>query len=159
MFARIKIQVTPAVGGNKDAIIVIKESSVKVINFMRLTNTQTRLLYLLATILWAGLIFYLSSIPDLRSGLPTLQDLILRKLAHVFVFFIFTYLLAHSLNSTQRPYLLFVIMAAVLYAFIDEFHQLNVVGRQGSSTDILVDSVGIFLAIVIYIQTRKGLFD
>ena len=126
---------------------------------MQLTNTQTRLLYLMATILWASLIFYLSSIPDLRSGLATWQDLILRKAAHVFVFFMFAYLLAHSLNSTQRPYLLFVIMAAVLYAFIDEVHQLNVVGRQGSSTDILVDSVGIFLAIFIYIKTQKGIFD
>jgi len=126
---------------------------------MQLTNTQTRLLYLMATILWASLIFYLSSIPDLRSGLATWQDLILRKAAHVFVFFMFAYLLAHSLNSTQRPYLLFVIMAAVLYAFIDEVHQLNVVGRQGSSTDILVDSVGVFLAVFIYIKKQKGLFN
>lgn len=126
---------------------------------MKLTNTQTRLLYLTATILWAGLIFYLSSIPDLRSGLPTWQDLILRKLAHIFVFFMFAYLLAHSLNSTQRPYLLFVVMASVLYAFIDEVHQLSVIGRQGSPIDILVDSMGVFLAIVVYIQTHKGLFE
>lgn len=126
---------------------------------MQLTNTQTRLLYLLATILWAGLIFYLSSIPDLRSGLPTWQDLILRKAAHIFVFFMFAYLLANSLNSTQRHYLLFVVMASVLYAFIDELHQLSVIGRQGSSTDILLDSVGVFLAILIYIQTHKGIFD
>lgn len=126
---------------------------------MQFTNTQTRLLYLLATILWAGMIFYLSSIPDLSSGLPTWQDLILRKVAHIFVFFMFAYLLAHSLNSTQRPYLLFVVMAAILYAFIDEAHQLNVVGRQGSPTDILIDSVGVFLAVFIYIKKQKGLFD
>lgn len=126
---------------------------------MQLTNTQTRLLYLLATILWAGMIFYLSAIPDLNSGLPTWQDLILRKVAHIFVFFMFAYLLAHSLNSTQRPYLLFVVMAAILYAFIDEAHQLNVVGRQGSPTDILIDSVGVFLAVFIYIKKQKNLFD
>lgn len=122
---------------------------------MKLTNTQTRLLYLLATILWAGLIFYLSSIPDLSSGLPTWQDLILRKVAHIFVFFMFAYLLAHSLNRAQRHYLLFVIIVGVLYAFIDEVHQLSVMGRQGSARDILFDSIGIFLAVFIYLRKTK----
>ncbi len=122
---------------------------------MRFTNTQTRLLYLLATLLWAGLIFWLSSIPDLKSGLDSSQDLVLRKIAHVFVFFMFTYLLAHSLNRTQRHYLLFVAASAILYAFIDELHQLNVPGRLGSPKDILIDSIGVFLALFIYIRNKK----
>jgi len=126
---------------------------------MQLTNTQTRLLYLLTTILWAGLIFYLSSIPDLKSSLPSTQDLILRKIAHIFVFFMFAYLLAHSLDSTQRPYLLFVILAAILYAFIDELHQMNVAGRQGNEVVILIDSLGVFLAVFVYIKKQKNLFD
>lgn len=126
---------------------------------MQLTNTQTRLLYLLTTILWAVFIFYLSSIPDLKSSLPSSQDFILRKMAHIFVFFMFAYLLAHSLDSTQRPYLLFVIFAAILYAFIDELHQMNVDGRFGSEADILIDSFGVFLAVFVYIKKQKGLFD
>lgn len=122
---------------------------------MQLTNTQTRLLYLMATVLWAGVIFYLSAVPDLKSGLPSLQDLILRKIGHVFVFFMFAYLLAHSLNRVQRHYLLFVIIVGVLYAFIDEVHQLSVIGRQGSACDILIDSIGVFLAVFIYLRKTK----
>ncbi len=124
-----------------------------------LTTTQQRFLYLLASALWGVFIFYLSSIPDLASGLPSLQDFILRKLAHIFVFALLVYLLAKSLNSTQRHYLLFVIIAGITYALIDEIHQLGVVGRAGQATDILIDTFGVFIGVAIFIQRQKGLFE
>ncbi len=124
-----------------------------------LTLTQQRFLYLLAATVWGALIFYLSSIPDLASGLPGLQDLILRKLAHIFVFATLVYLLAKSLDSTQRHYLLFVIIVGISYALIDEIHQLGVVGRMGQATDILIDALGVFIGIFVFIKTQKGLFD
>jgi len=62
-------------------------------------HNKIRFLYLLATIICGVIIFYLSSIPNLVSGLPGWQDFILRKLAHVAVFFMFTFLLAKSFNS------------------------------------------------------------
>ncbi|MCB9802842.1 VanZ family protein [Candidatus Nomurabacteria bacterium] len=124
-----------------------------------LTANQRRLLFLLAAAIWGGFIFYLSSVPNLASGLETWQDLILRKLAHVTVFAILTYLVARSLNSTQRHYLLFVVLAIIFYAFTDEFHQMSVIGRSGQATDILIDSLGVFLGVFLFIKQRKNLFD
>lgn len=124
-----------------------------------LSITQQRFLYLLAAVSWGLFIFYLSSIPDLASGLPSLQDFILRKLAHIFVFALLVYLLAKSLNSTQRHYLLFVIIAGITYALIDEIHQLGVPGRAGQATDILIDTFGVFIGVAIFIQRQKGLFE
>lgn len=124
-----------------------------------LTLTQQRFVYLLAATIWGAFIFYLSSIPDLASGLPTIQDLILRKAAHIFVFATLVYLLAKSLNSTQRHYLLFVIIAGITYALIDEIHQLGVPGRAGQATDILIDTLGVFIGTAVFIQRQKGLFE
>src|SRR3989344_4893221 len=56
-------------------------------------------------ILWAGLIFILSSIPRLESGLD--QDFLLRKLAHIFEYFVLTWFLysafsGHYLEANNR---------------------------------------------------------
>ena len=56
-------------------------------------------------ILWAGLIFILSSIPRLESSLD--QDFLLRKLAHIFEYFVLTWFLysafsGHYLEANNR---------------------------------------------------------
>ena len=122
-------------------------------------NKKARILYLIATVIWAGLIFYLSSIPELSSGLETWQDLILRKLAHVAVYLVLAYLLAKSFNSVKRPLLLFVVIVCVAYAWIDEFHQIYVFGRMGAAQDVLIDTVGVFAGIWLYLKRQKNLFD
>ena len=114
------------------------------------TKQKKQLLFLLLAALWGYLIFYLSDTPDLATTLPYKYDFILRKLAHVFVFLVLTYLVAASLDSQQRHYLLFVIIAAIVYAFVDELHQTFVQGRVGSGRDILVDSVGVYLGVWLY---------
>lgn len=111
---------------------------------------KRQLLFLVLAALWGYLIFYLSDTPDLASGLPSQYDFVFRKLAHIFVFMVLTYLVAASFESQQRPYLLFVIVAALVYALVDEVHQSFVAGRVGSGRDILVDSVGVYLGIWIY---------
>lgn len=111
---------------------------------------KRQLLFLLLAALWGYLIFYLSGTPDLASGLPYKYDFVLRKLAHIFVFFVLTYLVAASLDSQARNYLLFVIVAAIVYALVDEIHQSYVAGRVGSGRDILVDSIGVYFGIWLY---------
>lgn len=108
----------------------------------------------LGVIIWAGLIFFLSSIPNLESGLA--NDFILRKLAHMFEYFVLTWLLYsalsnHYLQSEKKhpPHwqaLLFVLLLAVLYATSDELHQTFVLDRSGNLRDVAIDSVGIVLA-------------
>ena len=107
-------------------------------------------------ILWAGLIFILSSIPRLESGLD--QDFLLRKLAHIFEYFVLTwflysafsghYLEANKKHPPHRQALFFVLLLAVLYAVSDELHQTFVFGRSGNLSDVAIDFVGILTAII-----------
>ena len=112
--------------------------------------------YFFLAIIWGALIFYLSSLPNLSILSSFFYDLILRKLAHIFVFFVLTYLVAKSLNTTKRLHLWFIITAIVYYSFIDEIHQANIITRHGNYLDILIDSVGIFLGILLFEKRRKN---
>lgn len=104
----------------------------------------------LPVFLWVVLIFYLSSIPDLRSDFPNTMDFVLRKIAHVLEYAVLAALLARA--WPKRKYLFWeVFVAAALYAASDEIHQLFVTGRAGSFRDVLIDSIGAFLGLRVYI--------
>ncbi len=96
-------------------------------------------------LIWAGFIFWLSSIPNLKTNLEC--DLILRKIAHVFEYFILTFLLYRAFKGSfvTNVFHLFVYPAvfSFFYAASDEFHQSFVQGRSGSIRDIFIDTVGI----------------
>ncbi|MBI4308900.1 MAG: VanZ family protein, partial [Candidatus Omnitrophica bacterium] len=49
-------------------------------------------------IVWAGVIFYCSSMPNLKTGLA--EDSILRKMAHVIEYFILTFLLYRAFKGS-----------------------------------------------------------
>jgi VanZ family protein len=95
----------------------------------------------LPVLLWAGLIFGLSAIPSLSSGL--FFDYVLRKAAH----FTEYALLAGLLWRATRDELL-ALFGTALYSATDEFHQTFVHGRHGTPKDMVFDvagaSVGLF---------------
>ena len=95
---------------------------------------------------WAGLIFVLSSIPNLRSSLS--YDLFMRKIAHIIEYAILTFLLLrafqHSFNLTVLDLVVYPIIIAIIYAISDEFHQTFVIGRRCEFKDVLIDCVGVF---------------
>lgn len=93
---------------------------------------------------WAALIFTLSSIPDLGTGLGT-WDLVLRKVAHAAEYAILGALL---LRATRHLPLSFLV--AVAYAVTDELHQRTVEGRVGSPLDVLIDTVGVAAGLVVW---------
>lgn len=102
----------------------------------------------LPVFLWAGLIFYLSAQPSLKSGYPWPYDFILRKGAHIIEFavlFLFLLRAFGSHNISPKKALLWAFVLAILYAISDEFHQLFVSGRVGAPSDVVIDSLGIFL--------------
>jgi VanZ family protein len=101
----------------------------------------------LPVVAWAGLIFTLSSIPDLGTGLGT-WDLVLRKLAHAAEYAVLGVLL---LRAIGRPGAAFVL--ATLYAATDEIHQAFVPGRQASPLDLAIDAAG--AAVGIALATRR----
>ncbi len=91
---------------------------------------------------WAALIFALSSIPSLNSGLGT-WDTILRKLAHMSEFAVLALLLLRAVGREAPAFLL-----ALAYAVSDEVHQHFVRGRHGSVVDVAIDAVGIAAGLV-----------
>ena len=105
----------------------------------------------LPVILWAALIFALSSVPDLGTGLGG-WDLVLRKLAHAAEYAILGALLV---RATGRAGLAFGLGA--LYALSDEIHQNFVPGRHGAPLDVAIDAVGVAVGIVLWqsVRTRR----
>ena len=112
--------------------------------------------YWFPILIWAGFIFYLSSIPDLKSELE--QDFILRKIAHILEYAILSFLLlrAIGIQSDIKKTALLSIIISILYAVSDEYHQSFVLGRKGSLKDIGIDSIGILITTGIwYIKSKK----
>lgn len=105
--------------------------------------------YWLPVFAWCGVIYYLSSIPELKSDLPSECDLVLRKMAHMVEYGILTFLFfrATVINLSLRKSIIYAVLFSITYALTDEYHQLFVFGRSGSLTDIFIDTLGIFFAV------------
>ncbi len=101
-------------------------------------------------LLWAGFIFYLSGIPYLRIT-EAWYDIILRKLAHMFVFGVLARLLARALSESTfwswKRIFTWSLVLAFLYACSDEYHQSFVPGRGAAAGDVLIDTLGAWLAL------------
>lgn len=93
---------------------------------------------------WAALIFALSSIPDLGTGLGT-WDLVLRKLAHASEYAVLGALLLRALRR-ELP----AAGLAVAYAASDELHQHFVAGRRGRPLDVLIDAAGVLVGLLLW---------
>jgi len=93
-------------------------------------------------LVWAGLIFALSSVSGLGTGFGG-WDLVLRKLAHAAEFAVLAALLLRPLRRELPAFLL-----GVAYAVSDEVHQHFVSGRRGAPLDVLIDAVGVGLGIL-----------
>ena len=103
-------------------------------------------------IFWMAVIYYLSHQPNLGSGLEPLWDLIFRKIAHVAEYFVLAYLLFRAFQShgfKPSKALIFTAILAIMYAGFDEWHQSFISMREGKILDVLVDSVGIFIFVIL----------
>jgi VanZ family protein len=103
----------------------------------------------LPVVLWAAVIFALSSMPSLDSGLGT-WDRVLRAGAHVAEYAILGALLARALGRRAAT----AVVAGVAYAVSDELHQGLVAGRDGSPVDLALDTLGVAAGVVGYRRTR-----
>ena len=103
----------------------------------------------LPVVAWAGLIFTLSSIPDLGTGLGG-WDFVLRKLAHAAEFAVLGLLLVRALD---RPWAAFWLGSA--YAVTDEIHQAFVPGRLGSPVDVAIDAAGVAVGVAFAVRLSR----
>ncbi len=116
---------------------------------------NTFILLWIPVLLWMLGIFYLSSFP----GNGTLYEmpkimLLERKGAHVFEYFILTLLfirvLILSIPNNIARVLWLSFFLTLLYAISDEVHQLFVFGRTGKAMDVLIDSMGMIGAVLLF---------
>ena len=102
----------------------------------------------LAPLALMALIFVLSAQPNLDSGLGTI-DLILRKLAHATEYALLTLAWAWALRPATRLSVPLAALIALIYAATDEYHQTFVAGRTGTATDVVVDAIGVGIALAL----------
>lgn len=105
----------------------------------------------LPVLLWAGIIFYLSSIPYLRFLRNDTWDFVIRKLGHMGVYGILARLLARAFTGSTywswKKIFAWSLALSILYACTDECHQMFVAGRVGALHDVIIDGVGGWLAL------------
>jgi len=99
-----------------------------------------------------GLIYFLSAQPHLTTGLGV-WDFILRKGAHMTEYGLLWFLWYRALGH-RRTWA--AIAISVAYAATDELHQTHVAGRHGTPVDVLIDSVGIAIAIAVSARAARG---
>ncbi len=99
-------------------------------------------------LIWASLIFIMSSIGSVPSAEIIWWDFIIKKLAHIFEFAVLYYLLVRALKGHRHPlHLAFFI--TLIYAITDELHQSFTPGRFPSPLDVGFDSFG---PLIVYLR-------
>lgn len=92
----------------------------------------------LPVIIWAGAIFYFSSLRQVKVSDFLVWDFITKKIAHVGEYAILYGLIY---RATDKNFIVSFI-ATVLFAVTDEFHQTFVPGRSGTPLDLGFDFSG-----------------
>ena len=99
---------------------------------------RKKLFLWLPVLAWASLVFYLSSIPNLRAVASNFWDEIIRSLAHFCLYGLGYFLLFRALNGN----FLLALILTVGYALSDETHQLFVPTRAFQIQDLMIDWSG-----------------
>lgn len=114
---------------------------------------ESRFAFGCASIVWMMFIFWLSSLPELKSSLPSAWDLIARKFAHIAEYLILYFLFSRTFSGQRAKEI--ALFFSVLYAAGDEWHQAAVFGRHASSIDLGIDSLGVLLGYVLKKPHRR----
>jgi len=128
-------------------------------NLDKNTKRGFRVIYFVLPIfLFAGAIYYISSLS--KVSVPSLGIDFEDKLIHMFVYFIFGWLLIRALHfgkheSISKKLMMFSILIGLLYGFSDEIHQYFVPGRSSEFWDWLADAIGILIGTEFYRRFYK----
>ena len=88
-----------------------------------------------------------------KDEITNILNLPFRKFAHAGMYLILVILLINALIASKVKFPLVILLALIisfLYACSDEYHQTFIFGRTGKFTDVLIDTGGIILGIIIY---------
>lgn len=98
-------------------------------------------------ILWALLIFYLSSVPGLQVTSEPVGNFLTRKAAHLGEYTIL-FLLIFRAQDYQK--VVRAIFLTAIYGVSDELHQSFVPTREAKLTDVLFDLAGAIIGVLIW---------
>ena len=104
----------------------------------------------LPVVLWAAVIFALSAVPDLGTGLGG-WDVVLRKCAHASEYAVLALLLYRALDRELEAFLI-----GFAYAITDEVHQAFVTGRHASPFDVAMDAAGLAFGLLLLHAARRS---
>jgi len=107
----------------------------------------------LPPVLWMAILFYLSSISDLRAVPDPEKDELIRTVAHFFLYLLGYLLFFRAFSKKKQNYFL-PFLAVLLYAFLDELHQHFVPIRTFQVQDLFVDGIGAFLGLI-FLQEKR----
>ena len=119
---------------------------------MQINKTTVFKLWL-PVFLYAGFIFYMSSLPQISSPIRFPQR---DKLIHITEYALFAWLLARAIkysfkNLNKVRLYSIIISVSFLYGVSDEFHQSFVATRVSSAWDVLADTIGGLLGVFLFL--------
>ncbi|KRF35868.1 VanZ family protein [Paenibacillus sp. Soil787] len=93
------------------------------------------------------------------SGVFGFVEFFIRKFAHLFIYSVLGMLITRLLKALTRWRLSWNFLCSVLicsvYAATDEFHQSFVPGRTALASDVLLDTIGAMLGILLYLSISQ----
>ena len=107
---------------------------------MKLNNISVVIFLILITI---G-----SSIPG--KNMPALNIFRFDKILHLIEYFILGYLLINVLKDKTDYPILLTLFIGIMYGVSDEIYQFTVIGRFPSAFDVIADSLGLTLSIILF---------
>ena len=100
-------------------------------------------------VIWAGMIFLLSSYNTLPGPDIIWWDFIVKKGAHMFMYGGLFFWIQRGINyQTTKPRYTVAMLATIAYAFTDEYHQSFIMGRTALLSDIGYDFIGASLVML-----------
>ena len=134
----------------------------------------------IVVVLWMGVIFFFSSQPaddskELSTGVTEvilsvveavaphsdffMENLhhFVRKNAHFLIYFILGMLVLRALRLSEirgKKGIVLALTICIVYAISDELHQLFVPGRGAQVKDVIIDSTGALVGIIVYSSLR-----
>lgn len=115
--------------------------------------------YQLPVIFWAITIYVSSSIP--ADKLPDFGKMGYDKVIHFFVYFLLSATIHRAIRHQSvlpflaRHHLLFAVSITAIYGITDEFHQMFVPNRNASLYDLLADTLGGCLYVVLFLIATR----
>lgn len=112
---------------------------------------NARITWACAAVLYAGLIFYFSSMPSLpieQAGAEPFP--FFDKIMHFLEYMVFGLLILQASKPSSKRWLLACLAAGALYGALDEVHQSFVPNRDSEFLDFVADSLGVASSLVIF---------